>query len=88
MHLVIRTIYDVVTAIILLGAIVTWVPSVARMPVGRLFTNLAKPLLAPFRRFIPPVRLGGGYGYVDLSPVACLLTVNVVFYVFMNIFSR
>ena len=41
-------------------------------PFGALINQLAEPVLAPFRRLLPP--LGG----LDLSPIVAFLTIQVV----------
>jgi YggT family protein len=43
----------------------------------RLVYSLTEPVLAPLRRVIRPVHLGGG-GYLDLSPILSILLLGVV----------
>ena len=38
--------------------------------------NLTEPIMAPFRKIIPPVRLGGGY--LDLTPIIVIVLLGVV----------
>ena len=55
--------------VVLISAVFSWVNPQA--PMADLFDALSRPLLRPFRRFIPPV------GGVDLSPLALLLGLQV-----------
>ena len=45
-------------------------------PVARLLRQITEPLLAPLRRVVPPVQVGGGL--LDLSPMVALLLVWVL----------
>jgi YggT family protein len=56
--------------VVLVSAIFSWVNPYA--PLAPFFDQLSRPLLAPFRRVIPP--LGG----VDLSPLVLLLALQVL----------
>jgi YggT family protein len=56
--------------VVLVSAVFSWVNPYA--PLAPFFDQLSRPLLAPFRRVIPPV------GGVDLSPLALLLALQVL----------
>ncbi len=56
--------------VVLVSALFSWVNPYA--PLAPLFDALARPLLQPFRRLIPPI------GGVDLSPLALLLLLQVL----------
>ncbi len=58
---------------VLVSAVFSWVNPYA--PLAEVFNSLTRPLLRPFRRFIPPV------GGVDLSPLALLLVLQVALFV-------
>ena len=58
---------------VLVAAVFSWVNPHA--PLADVFNTLTRPLLRPFRRFIPPV------GGVDLSPLALLLLLQVALFV-------
>jgi YggT family protein len=51
--------------VIIMSAVLSWVNPYS--PIAPLFSQLAEPMLRPFRRLIPPI------GGVDLSPIAALL---------------
>ena len=56
--------------VVLVTALLSWINPYA--PLAPFFNQLARPLLAPFRRVIPP--LGG----IDLSPLVLLLALQVL----------
>jgi len=58
---------------VIVSAVFSWVNPYA--PLAEVFNTLTRPLLRPFRRFIPPV------GGVDLSPLALLLVLQVALFV-------
>jgi len=58
---------------VLVAAVFSWVNPYA--PMADVFNTLTRPLLRPFRRFIPPI------GGVDLSPLALLLVLQVGLFV-------
>lgn len=58
---------------VLVAAVFSWVNPYA--PLADVFNTLTRPLLRPFRRFIPPV------GGVDLSPLALLLLLQIALFV-------
>ncbi len=57
---------------VLVAAVFSWVNPYA--PLAEVFNTLTRPLLRPFRRFIPPV------GGVDLSPLALLLVLQIALF--------
>ena len=66
------SLYLVIGAVIV-SAVFSWVNPYA--PLAEVFNTLTRPLLSPFRRFIPPV------GGVDLSPLALLLVLQIGLFV-------
>jgi YggT family protein len=58
---------------VLVSAVFSWVNPYA--PLAEVFNTLTRPLLRPFRRFIPPI------GGVDLSPLALLLVLQIALFV-------
>lgn len=70
---VVKMLIYVLFGAVLISAIFSWVNPYA--PMAEIFNILTRPLLRPFRRFIPPV------GGVDLSPLALLLLLQVALFV-------
>lgn len=60
--------------IVIVRAILSWVnvPSLYQLQV--ILTYLTEPVLRPFRRIIPPYRLGG----IDISPIVVILVILFV----------
>ncbi len=56
---------------ILARMLIGWFPDVASMGIGRAIIRVTEPYLSLFRRFIPPVRIGGGY--LDLSLIVAVI---------------
>lgn len=63
----ISTILGFYTYVLIARVLMSWVPDVERTSFGRILFKLTEPYLGIFRRFIPPLPLGGGY--LDLSPI-------------------
>ena len=59
-----------VIALTVLYALLSWINP--RAPLAPVINALVRPMLAPFRRFIPLI------GGVDLSPLALILVANIV----------
>lgn len=56
---------------IILGAILSWIPSLQRSPVAEVVYTLTQPFLSVFQRFIPP--LAG----IDFSPLVAIVVIRV-----------
>jgi YggT family protein len=66
-----RMVVYLIFAIVLIAAVLSWFG--AQMPAAfGVFSDLARPFLRPFRRWIPP--LGG----IDLSPLVLLLALQII----------
>ena len=66
-----------VMGVVLVSAVFSWVNPYA--PMADTFNQLARPLLRPFQRLIPPI------GGVDLSPIALLLALQVLLMILANV---
>jgi YggT family protein len=67
---VLRLVVHLAMLVVLVSAILSWVNPYA--PLAPFFDQLSRPLLAPFRRFLPPI------GGIDLSPLVLLLALQVL----------
>jgi YggT family protein len=63
--------------VVIVAALLSWINPYA--PMAPLFNALARPLLRPFQRLIPPI------GGVDLSPIALLLVLQVLLMVLSRV---
>ena len=60
------------TILIVVRALLSWIPAVDyRHPLIGLLFRITDPILAPVRRFLPPV------GGLDLSPLVAILLLNL-----------
>lgn len=50
--------------------LMSWVPNLRESKVGEILGKFVEPVLAPFRKLIPPL------GMIDLSPIVALLAVR------------
>ena len=57
--------------IVIVRAVLTWVRVPSLYPLAVILYNLTEPVLKPFRRFVPPYRMGG----IDLSPFIVILLI-------------
>lgn len=60
----------VLMGFVLIQAVLSWINPFS--PMAPVFYALARPILAPFQKFIPPI------GGVDLSPLAALIVVQLI----------
>ena len=54
-----------------LGIILSWVAPMTRHPAALLSYQIAEPMMAPFRKIIPPM------GGIDISPIFVFLSLNI-----------
>lgn len=76
---VIRWVLEAFVVVLLLRAVLSWFPDSpgsALRPVHRALTAVTEPVLAPVRRVVPPVRLGGGY--LDLSILILIVVLEIL----------
>ncbi|MCX6375840.1 MAG: YggT family protein [Armatimonadetes bacterium] len=81
-HLVVR----VLIILIIIEAILSWVPDLRwRFRGGsRLLERITAPLMAPFRRLIPPSKTGG----LDLSPILAIVALQIVERLLISVLLR
>ncbi len=51
--------------------LMSWFPDLGEMSIGRILISITEPYFAPFRRFIPPLSLGGIY--LDIASLVALI---------------
>jgi YggT family protein len=56
--------------------LMSWVPDVENSKIGQILISITEPYLGLFRRFIPPLPLGGAY--LDLSPIVAIFAFSFV----------
>ncbi len=76
---VVRWVLEAYVIVLLLRAVLSWFPTRSDSPLRPVETGLyrvTEPVLAPLRRAIPPVRMGGGY--LDLSILVLIIVLEVL----------
>lgn len=76
---VIRWVIEAYVIVLFLRAVLSWFPVTdgsPLIPVQRVLVRATEPVLAPMRRVIPPLRLGGAY--LDLSIIIVIVVLEVV----------
>jgi YggT family protein len=80
MSLLVRVIYyvlEILTWLIIADVILSYFPQVPqRHPIVVLIRRVTRPVVSPFRKIIPPQRMGDVY--VDFSPILALLTIWLI----------
>jgi YggT family protein len=67
---------EIYSWIMIARILMSWVPDVERTSFGRILVKITEPYLGLFRRFIPPLPLGGGY--LDFSPIVAIFAWSFV----------
>ena len=65
--IVLRVFVDFETAVIIISAILSWIPGIRQFGFYNFLRNLADIVERPLRRFIPNI------GYVDITPLIAIL---------------
>jgi YggT family protein len=68
---VVYQILDIYWYVLVARVILTWIPDLERTPLGIWIFRLTEPYFAPFRRFIPSVRMGSVY--LDVSMMVAFI---------------
>ena len=70
---VISTLAELAFLVIIISAILSWLPGVAVLqPIARFFNKITGPMIDPIRRRLPPI------GGIDLSPMVAVLLIWLV----------
>ncbi|MBA3073884.1 MAG: YggT family protein [Anaerolineae bacterium] len=70
-YVVVKTLFDILSWAVIINALFSFILPPFH-PVRSFLDRLVQPMLAPFKRFIPPI------GGMDLSPIALLLSIRLV----------
>jgi YggT family protein len=66
-------IISIIKIIIIISAVLSWIRVSPYHPVVQFINQISEPILAPFRKIIPPERIG-----IDLSPVFVFLLLSLL----------
>lgn len=84
MGVIITLVYYAIYALVVGNVILSYIPTARWHPLGRLVLQWSEPLLAPFRRIARPISLGNGVSF-DLSPILCLVVVQIAYQLLMKV---
>ena len=65
---------DLYSFVIIIAAVLSWVSPDPRNPIVQFLRMITEPVLAPFRRLLPPWKTGG----LDISPMIVLIAIQFV----------
>jgi len=65
--IVLRVFIDIETAVIIISAILSWIPGIQQFGFYHFLRSLSDLIERPLRRFIPNI------GYVDITPIIAIL---------------
>lgn len=68
---VIDLFFNVYTFLVFIYVLMSWVPNLRESSAGEILSKFVEPVLAPFRRIIPPI------GILDISPIVALLALRL-----------
>jgi len=71
---IIHVVLNIYIYIIIIRAILTWVRVPSLYPVAVFLYKLTEPVMRPFRRLVPPNKVGG----IDITPIIVILVILFV----------
>lgn len=78
---------EVVTWLIVIDAVLTFIPSINRRhPIVVLIRSITEPMYRPLRKVIPPVRLGEAG--LDFSPLILIIGIRIIAQVLISIIGH
>lgn len=86
--MIVHILVDLIQAyifVLFVRILLTWFPKDPWSSLGRFERALGRitdPILVPFRRLLPPLRLGGGA--IDVSPIVVLVVLEVLLSILRN----
>lgn len=64
--------FDIIFVLILVRIVLSYLPQYQSHQLAQMVFGITEPILAPFKRFIPPI------GMLDLSPMVAILVLGVL----------
>lgn len=71
---IIHVILTIYVWIIIIRSVLSWIKTPGLYQVAVILYHLTEPVLRPFRRFIPPYKMGG----IDITPIIVILLILFV----------
>ncbi len=73
--------FTILTFAIIIRALVSWLPIDPYNPFIQILDQITEPILAPLRRFIPPIG-----GAMDITPIVALIILQILQAIIDNMF--
>jgi YggT family protein len=70
---ILNLLFTVLSIAVIGRALISWFDPMMRSGISQLLVDLTEPIIAPIRRFVPPIG-----GTLDLSPLIALILLQVV----------
>lgn len=68
---VIDLFFNVYIFMVFIYILMSWVPNLRESSAGEILGRFVEPVLAPFRRIIPPI------GFLDISPIVAIIALRL-----------
>jgi YggT family protein len=73
----IQIVLQILMWLIIADVILSYIPSISRHhPIVLLIRRITQPILSPFRKIIPPQRIGDAY--IDFSPIIAIIVITII----------
>ena len=80
----IHIVLNILVWLIMVDVVLSYLPSVPRYhPLVLLIRRVTRPILSPFRKILPPQRLGDAY--IDFSPVLAIVVLYIIDYILASL---
>ncbi|EGL82191.1 protein of unknown function YGGT [Caldalkalibacillus thermarum TA2.A1] len=66
----VNTFFFVYTLMMFIYILMSWIPNLRQSAFGELLGKFVEPILAPFRKIIPPI------GFIDISPIVAFIALR------------
>jgi len=86
-HGILSLVFYVLWVLILINVLLSWIPTAQWHPLGRFLLAITEPLLKPFRRLIPPIRVSDSIG-LDLTPIIAIAILFLAYWLVFALIPR
>lgn len=73
--------FTILWALILVRIVLSWFPNLQAHPLAEMVVGITEPILAPFKRLIPPM------GMMDFSPLVAIIVLAIVQQILLSLIA-